>query len=208
MLKQTIFSIIFILFIGCSSKSGQNLEENTPNKTEINIKTKAEEALNFAQNRGMNTEFCILIDFSKHSGLKRFFIWDFNQNKIIEEFLVSHGAGDNPWSGTASKESPTFSNENNSHKSSLGKYEIGERGWSQWGINVKYLMHGLEASNSNALQRVVVLHGWEAIPNEEVYPQGTAEGWGCPALSNDAMKKVDSYLKDVKKPVLMWIYNE
>lgn len=156
----------------------------------------------------MNTDFCILIDFSKHSGLKRFYILDFNQNKTVEEFMVSHGAGDNPWSGTASKDSPTFSNENNSHKSSLGKYEIGERGWSQCGINVKYLMHGLEESNSNALQRVVVLHSWEAIPNDEIFPQGTPEGWGCPALFNDAMTMVNTYLKDVNKPVLMWIFNE
>ncbi|QTV04996.1 murein L,D-transpeptidase catalytic domain-containing protein [Faecalibacter bovis] len=208
MFKKIICCILFNVIFGCDSKSEQNQVEVEQAESKINIDTKANEALSFAQNRGMNTDFCILIDFSKHSGLKRFYIWDFNENKIVEEFLVSHGAGDNPWSGTSTKDNPIFSNENNSHKSSLGKYEIGERGWSQWGINIKYLLHGLESTNSNALQRVIVLHGWEAVPDTEIFPNGTPEGWGCPALSNAAMTKVDSYFKNVTKPVLLWIYNE
>ena len=69
-------------------------------------------------------------------------------------------------------------------------------------------MHGLEETNSNALKRVIVLHSWELVTNEETYPEGTPEGWGCPAVSNEAMETIDGYLKGVEKPVLLWIYNE
>jgi hypothetical protein len=40
------------------------------------------------------------------------------------------------------------------------------------------------------------------------YPEGTPEGWGCPAVSNLQMRKLDSLLKKEKKPLLMWIYEK
>ncbi len=112
----------------------------------------------------------------------------------------SHGAK------TGRKKKPVFSNTDNSHCTSLGKYKIGARGYSQWGIRVNYLLHGLESTNSNALSREIVLHSWEDIPDETLYPRGTPEGWGCPAVSNVMLKKVDGILRNKRAPVLLWIY--
>ena len=106
-----------------------------------------------------------------------------------------------------SKDKPQFSNEDGSHLSSLGKYRLEGRGYSNWGINVKYLMHGMENTNSNALKRVIVFHSWELMSDEETFPEGSPEGWGCPTISNNAMKRVDPILQQSKTPVLMWIYN-
>lgn len=169
--------------------------------------TKAREALEFCEAEKMNQDFCILIDMGIHSGKKRFFVWDFKQNKIIDQFLVGHGCGDNSWSSDETKDNPSFSNIEDSHRSSLGKYKIGERGFSNWGVNTKYLMHGLESTNSNALKRIIVFHSWEEVADEEVYPKGTPEGWGCPTISNASFKVIDPLLKASSKPVLMWIYN-
>ena len=168
---------------------------------------KAKEALQFCQAENMNQDFCILIDMGIHSGKKRFFVWDFKQNKITHQFLVGHGCGDNSWSGDETKDHPSFSNVEDSHRSSLGKYKIGERGYSNWGVHTKYLMHGLEPSNSNALKRIIVFHSWEEVADEEVYPKGTPEGWGCPTISNASFRLIDPLLKDSSKPVLMWIYD-
>ena len=170
-------------------------------------KQKAEEALEFCKANNFNTDFCILIDMSLHSGLKRFFIYDFNKNEISQKYLVGHGCGNNSWSEDLTKENPTFSNEDSSHLSSLGKYKIGVRGYSNWGVHVKYLMHGLEETNSNAMKRIIVFHSWEKMSDDEIYPKGSPEGWGCPTVSNNAFKEIDPMLKNAKKPVLMWIYN-
>lgn len=86
-----------------------------------------------------------------------------------------------------------------------GKFKIGKRDYSSWGIHVKYVLHGLEKSNFNAEDRVVVLHSWDAVSNQEVYPQVSPLSWGCPAVSNEFMKKLDEKLKASKKPVLLWI---
>lgn len=118
--------------------------------------------------------------------------------------MVSHGCGDNQWGRTSSKENAPVSNEFDSHSSSIGKYVISERGVSQWGIKVNYILQGKDKTNSNARSRAIVLHSWEAVSDYEVYPQGTPEGWGCPAVSNESMKEIDELLKANKK-VLMWI---
>jgi len=173
------------------------------NKTKL----KAEEALKFCKSKNFNTDFCILIDMSLHSGVKRLFVWNFKDNSISEKYLVGHGCGSKPWSLDGSKDNPEFSNEDGSHLSSLGKYKLKERGYSDWGINVKYVMHGLEDSNDNALKRFIVFHSWNLMSDEEVFPKGSPEGWGCPTISNNAMKEIDPMIQHSKKPVLMWIYN-
>jgi L,D-transpeptidase catalytic domain len=175
----------------------------------VNIGTthmKAKEALSFCKSNKLNTNFCILIDMSIHSGLKRFFIYDFKKDSITNSFLVTHGCCDNPWNTDISKDSPKFSNLDGSHCSSLGKYKIGKRTTSDWGVKLKYFLHGLEKTNSNALARTIVFHSWEAISDDEIYPKGTNEGWGCPAISNNSFVIVDPILKATTKPVLMWIY--
>jgi hypothetical protein len=169
------------------------------------LKTKATQAKTYCKSKKLNTDFFLLADLKRHSGLKRFYIWDFKKDTIADAFLVSHGCGPNPWAMDYSKEKAGVSNTDGSHLSSVGKYIIGARGYSNWGINVNYLMHGQDATNSNAAKRQIVLHSWEKVTDEEVYPAGTPEGWGCPALSNAGMRIVDGKLKNAEKKVLLWV---
>ena len=64
------------------------------------------------------------------------------------------------------------------------------------------------APNNNALQRFIVFHSWELMSDKEIYPKGSPEGWGCPTISNNAMKEIDPIIQNSEKPLLMWIYNE
>ena len=193
-----------ILLISSCSVSDKNKSEMVKQNIDIEI---LKEAKKFCEMKNMNSDFFIFIDMRIHSGKKRFFVWDFKSEKIIHSFLVSHGCGKNPWSSDESKDSPSFSNTLESHCSSLGKYKIGKRGYSNWGVHIKYLLHGLEKSNSNALKRDIVFHSWNAIADNEVFPSGTPEGWGCPAISNKNFIILDKLLKKSEKPSLMWIYN-
>ena len=172
----------------------------------IDLTSKADEARMYCNQNYFNEEFCILIDMSIHSGKNRFRVYNFKQNKVTHSYLVSHGCGDNQWTSDQSKRSPEFSNVEDSHLSSLGKYKIGKRGWSNWGVHAKYSLHGLEESNSNAFKRWVVFHSWDMISDEPTYPTGTPEGWGCPAVSNESFKEIDKLIKSQTKPTLMWIY--
>ena len=210
--------LFFVVFWMCSCFQEKNrntiqtvdtpvVAEKKPEADLSKIKSKAEEALKFCDSKNLSKDFCILIDMSLHSGVNRFFVWDFKNNKISKKYLVGHGCGSNTWSKDDSKANPGFSNEDGSHLSSLGKYKLEGRGYSEWGINVKYLMHGLEETNSNALKRYIVFHSWNLMNDEEVFPKGSPEGWGCPTVSNKAMKEIDPMIQKSGKPVLMWIYN-
>jgi hypothetical protein len=168
------------------------------------LKDKAAEAKAYSKEKGLSTQYCILIDFSIHSGKKRFFVWDFAKDTIKYESLCCHGYGQK---STQSK--PVFSNVEGSYCSSLGKYKTGVRSYSSWGINVHYKMHGLEKTNNNAFKRIIVLHSHTPVPADEIYPGHLPLGWsqGCPVINNEAMRKCDALLKDSKKALLLWIYD-
>lgn len=205
-LLNTIVFLFWSILLGCNSPIMPGSKITKPT---INIdltRTKAKQSLEFCKAQEFNTDFCILIDMSLHSGIERFLVWDFKKDTISNSFLVGHGCCANPWNSDFSKENPAFSNVEGSHCSSLGKYKIGERGFSNWGINVKYVLHGLDSTNTNALNRYIVFHSWEVVADEEVYPSGTPEGWGCPTISNNNFKIIDPLLKSSTKSVLMWIY--
>ncbi len=208
------FLIIFtscILLPGCSNNEDQ-LPDTQPAGVTVQpppdmekLREKAKEAKAFCRKKQLNTDFYLVMDLQRHSGLKRFFIWDFKKDSIIHALLVSHGCGKHPWGRDQSKDAAAVSNEDGSHASSIGKYIVAERAYSNWGIHVKYVLNGQDATNSNAFKRLIVLHSWESVPDKEVFPAGTPEGWGCPALSNAGMQIVDEKLTATNKQVLLWV---
>jgi hypothetical protein len=160
------------------------------------------EALAFCKQNKMDTSIAIMVDMSMHSGKNRIFVYDFKQKEIIIEGLCAHGVG-----GGSTATKPVFSNKEGSYCTSLGKYKVKGRSYSNWGINVHYKMYGLEKTNSNAFKRIVVLHSYSPVPNQEIYPQTLfGQSAGCPVLSDGTMRKIDALLKTKKKPVLLWIY--
>lgn len=209
---KTYFIIVLLISI-FSCKNVDNIpliaqnevSEPKPGIDLNHLREKAKEANRYCKTKNLNTDFYILIDLKRHSGLKRFYIWDFKKDSIADAFLVSHGCGEKPWAKDYSKEMATVSNTEGSHASSVGKYIIGDRGYSNWGIHVNYQMHGQDKTNNNAFKRQIVLHSWEEVTDEEIFPDGTAEGWGCPALSNVSMRIVDEKLKKSDKKVLLWV---
>lgn len=177
-----------------------------PEFSPIDLAVRADEAYEYAKANDFDLEHAVLIDFGRHSGKNRFFVWNFKENRVEIESLVAHGYGNTGYE--SSNQEIIFSNEPNSYTSSLGKYKLGARSWSNWGINIHYKMHGLEPTNDKAFERYIVLHSYQKIPNEEVYPAYLPMGFsqGCPVIDDETMREVDALLQTKTKPVLMWIY--
>lgn len=194
--------VILLLFslISCMASS-----ENEADSAPKNYASKHTEALVFCKKKQYCEDYYFLVDLSVHSGKKRFYVYDFKQKKITDSNLVTHGSCDAFDDNDTKYEKAKFSNRNDSHCSSIGKYKVGKRDYSTWGINVKYWLEGLEETNNNAAQRVVVLHSWEAVSNVEIYPQYTPLSWGCPAVSDNFMTRLDAKLQKTGKPVLLWV---
>lgn len=191
-------------FIMCGNANGQNEENNKEQQAAFaRLKAKADSARAYSKAKGFSLEYCFLVDFSIHSGKDRFFVWDFAKDTIKYSGLCCHGYGQR-----STQIQPVFSNIEGSYCSSLGRYKVGERSYSQWGINVHYKLHGLDRSNNNAFRRWVVLHSHNPVSDTEIYPKHLPLGWsqGCPVLSNNMMRKIDQLMKESKKPVLLWVY--
>lgn len=200
MIQKTILLLAFI-FLSCNTISDKP-DETVEKKKYLKFHN---EAKAFCKAQNFNEAYYFLIDLSIPSGKHRFFIYDFKTDKIINQNLVTHGSCDQLEVNPNKWEKARFSNKNNSHCSSKGKYKIGKRDYSSWGINVKYWLHGLETTNANAVERVVVLHSWDAVANKEIYPDHSPLSWGCPAVSDQFMELLDARLKLTQKPVLLWI---
>lgn len=170
------------------------------------LKLKALEAKNYCIEHQLDTTYCVLIDMSIHSGKYRFFVWDFKTDSIVDKSLCSHGSC-GQITLPEGEELPYFTNQPGSYCSSLGKYKIGKRGYSNYGINVNYKLHGLDKTNNNAFDRIIVLHSFNELEEDEIYPYKAMESWGCPSVSDNMMSRIDKRLSKTEKPVLMWIYN-
>jgi hypothetical protein len=125
-----------------------------------------------------------IIDFSKPSTQKRFFVIDLEKRQLIYCCLVAHGknSGDNY--------AKNFSNETGSLKSSLGFFLTAESYQGEHGYSLR--LDGLEKGiNDNARAREIVIHGAKYVSDEFVKKYGMlGRSWGCPALPVDMAKEI------------------
>lgn len=180
----------------------KDADENTTatvpgNTTIINVLTT--KVNNYALQNDMSTEYCFLVDMSLPSGRNRFFIYDLKRNSIIHSGLVAHGSCNETFLSR-----PRFSNEVKTGCSSLGKYKVGEFYKGKYGKSFR--LYGLDNCNSNAYKRAVVLHGYNCIPDEEIYPRVLCNSLGCVMVSYKFFDKVSRIINKTDKPIVLWVY--
>jgi hypothetical protein len=163
----------------------------------INILTK--KVNNYAIENDMSTDYCFLVDMSLPSGRNRFFIYDLKKNTIINSGLVSHGSCNETFLAR-----PKFSNESKSGCSSLGKFKVGEFYTGKYGKSFR--LYGLDNCNSNAYKRAVVIHGYDCVPDEEIYPRVLCNSLGCVMVSYKFFDKISGMIRKSDKPIVLWIY--
>ncbi|MEN2401472.1 murein L,D-transpeptidase catalytic domain-containing protein [Flavobacterium sp. MC2016-06] len=146
-----------------------------------------------------NTKIVFLVDMKIKSGKNRFFVYDLVNDKILDQGLVANGSG----SETEVRGNLKFSNEPNSNATSLGHYLIGKSYNGMFGKS--YKLTGLDATNSNAVKRAIVMHSYSAVPEEE---QGhyIALSHGCPMVNEVFFKKLEKIIDASKSNIVMNIY--
>jgi L,D-transpeptidase catalytic domain len=165
-----------------------------------NFTQKIAEAATYCKKNGLNTEASILIDLGLHSGSYRCFVVRLADASIRIKGLVTHGSGK---TGLLAGERK-YSNEEGSLLSSLGKYKTGASYKGQFGLAWK--LYGLEATNSKAYSRYIVLHGHECVPDAEIEDM-LCQSWGCPTVSPEFLKQLQKVIDGAQKPLLLWIYD-
>lgn len=159
------------------------------------------EAEDFCLENSLNTEVGIFIDLGMNSGYYRCWVIGYSNGVVRHQGLVAHGSGKSNWLPTGTRK---YSNENGSLLSSLGKYKTGHAYSGQYGL--AYKLYGLEASNSNAYSRAIVLHAYKGIPDFQS-SKALFQSWGCPSVSPKFLKQISAIIDQSDKPLLLWIFD-
>jgi hypothetical protein len=125
-----------------------------------------------------------IIDFSKPSTEKRFFVIDLQNKKLLYRCFVAHGKNSG---GNYAK---SFSNQQSSLESCLGFFLTAETYNGNHGYSLK--LDGLEKDiNDNSRAREIVIHGADYVSQEFIDKYGRlGRSWGCPALPTGISKEV------------------
>jgi len=114
---------------------------------------------------------------------------DLQARALLFEELVAHGQG------SGANLATQFSNEAETHRSSIGLFEtkdtyIGKNGYS-------LRLEGLDAGfNDHAMERAIVMHGAPYVSEAVARTQGRlGRSWGCPALRADVAHELIDRVK-------------
>lgn len=139
-----------------------------------------------------------VIDYSKPSTQRRFWVFDLKTNRLLFKELVAHGK--NSGDKVASK----FSNKVGSLSSSIGLYVTAETPYvGRHGYSLRLV--GLDQGfNSRAAERAIVVHGAPYVSKEFARQNGRLGlSWGCPALNPQVVKPV---IDNIKGGTLIFAY--
>lgn len=130
-----------------------------------------------------------VIDYSRPSTEKRLWVFDIRTRALLYEELVAHGQG------TGDTYATSFSNEPNTHRSSLGLFVTDETYVGRNGYSLR--LDGLDRGfNDRARERAIVMHGAPYVSDEFAAAQGRlGRSWGCPALRESIAREVIDRVK-------------
>jgi hypothetical protein len=131
-----------------------------------------------------HTDVVGIVDFTRPSREPRFFLFNTASGQVSSH-LVAHGRGSDPdHSGYVER----FSNAPGSEASSSGAYVTGEYYPGKYGRAMR--LSGLDASNSNAQSRAIVVHSaWYAEPDQIALHGKLGRSEGCFALSYNSLQQ-------------------
>ena len=123
-----------------------------------------------------------IFEVGQHASQKRFYLFNGKEN-WVKQYHVAHGSGSegDKNDGWADQ----FSNKPGSNATSLGLYLCAEDYIGKNGRSLK--LDGLEATNSNARARSVVIHGAKYVTENGAE---AGDSHGCPALDHAVVQDV------------------
>lgn len=146
-----------------------------------------------------NSDHIVVVDYALHSSEERLYFIDMKTGRTIR-FKVSHGRGsDRDHDGYLDK----FSNKSGSNASSRGAYVTAEEYYGKHGRSLR--LDGLDATNSAARARAVVIHAAAYAEPEVLAAQGKlGRSLGCIVFSEQDR---DDFFDNLPEGTLLYVNN-
>lgn len=144
-----------------------------------------------------NDRIISIVDFSKASNLKRLFVIDLKNYKVLFNTYVAHGVN------SGKDFARQFSNVVESNQSSLGFYRTAETYAGKHGYSLH--LQGVERGiNDNAYKRDIVIHGADYVSEAMIAAKGyLGRSHGCPAVPEGLRKPI---IDKIKNGTCLFIY--
>lgn len=197
--KWILISIIILFSMFLLNAVCPLTDSRIPEQHRIEIK-------NFVKNNNYNETHCIVVDFSKHSGKCRYYLYNIESNKVVEFGIVAHGIGKN----NECIFTPEFSNEIGSNLSCVGKFKLGKIRKTNFTFAGKHLdcieLHGLDKTNSNAYKRGILIHTG-MYSDIQTFPFPCVPiSQGCFTITRRMFYHTTDLMRYSDKPILLYAF--
>jgi hypothetical protein len=162
----------------------------------------------YLENKGLlrRKNLLTICDYSQSSNNKRLYVIDLLESRLLFNTFVSHGKN------SGNEFATSFSNYNNSNKSSLGFLVTGGTYHGKAGFCMRF--NGMEAGiNDRVKSRGIVLHGSRFVNENIMSERGTiGKSRGCPAVPYGLHVKIINAIKEgscffVNSPDQWYVHN-
>ncbi|WP_413110411.1 murein L,D-transpeptidase catalytic domain family protein [Thaumasiovibrio sp. DFM-14] len=203
-ITKQIITIIFFLFLSTgyvtASTASPSLNYASNAASDIYRQLKLENRLDYevfenavnAYNTldGKRSQYLSIIDYTKSSTEKRFFVIDMKEISVLFNTYVAHGKN------SGSEFATRFSNTVNSKKTSLGVFITSStyNGSNGYSLRLDGLSPG---QNDNARDRYIVIHGANYAEESFIQQNGQlGRSWGCPAVPMTLARNIIDTIKN------------
>ncbi len=204
-MKKYIFLVIIFISVTVINKAGSGRNFVTDTKSDLYAQLKlsqlglSNEAFDLAlkghnkletEGKLQNLSLLTIIDFSQSSTKKRLYVIDLIKGTLLYNTYVAHGRN------TGEEYAKYFSNEEGTHKSSIGFY-ITENTAKAATVGLSLIIEGVEKGfNDKAMQRAIIMHGADYATEDFIQKHGRlGRSYGCPALPPEWIKPVSETIK-------------
>ncbi|MCF7832708.1 MAG: murein L,D-transpeptidase catalytic domain family protein [Candidatus Marinimicrobia bacterium] len=200
MRKFVLFILIITVFLGCSTmyynKTPMPLSAIDKVYHEVALEPVMEKDVfrmamtGYSKIMPQNNSMISIIDFSRPSTDKRYYLIDLANKTLLFHTYTSHGVNSGEDLAIA------FSDKNGSRQSSLGFYLTAETYEGKHGTSLK--LDGLERGfNKHARKRYIVIHSADYVSEDFIKENGRlGRSWGCPALPTDITQDIIQLIKE------------
>ncbi len=137
-----------------------------------------------------DNDILTVCDLSRSSNVERMWVIDLRMHKVLFNTYVAHGHGSGEEFATA------FSNNNNSHQSSMGFYVTADTYMGEHGLSLH--LNGIDNGyNDAAYDRGIVVHGADYVCKKFAESNNyIGRSWGCPAVPSRLSTPIINAIKD------------
>lgn len=137
----------------------------------------------------VRSDVLAVIDYTKPSCERRFWVFDLSHRRVLFRELAAHGRN------SGDRMAVRFSNVPDSEMSSIGVLLTGDTYVGKHGLSLR--LEGLEKGiNDNCLSRDIVIHAAPYVSESVVRAKGRiGRSWGCPAVRPEISRSLIETLR-------------